>query len=81
MDERTIYELTAEGHSLNGWKFKLRGAVLYERREDAEADIPRFRANCVDRKHFECAQDDETLEIKIVERRLQPAHSASPESK
>jgi|HubBroStandDraft_4_1064222.scaffolds.fasta_scaffold1053554_2 hypothetical protein len=67
---RVIYELVAEGNSLNGWKFTRRCSPMFEKRSDAEAEIPLFRQRCVDRKQFECADDDADLKIEIVERSL-----------
>jgi len=71
MPQRTIYELTARGYCLGDRPFLKRGYFLFERFGQAEADISRFRAECLDAEKyaFRTAEPD-SLEIAIVERTL-----------
>lgn len=64
---RAVFGLSARGHSLNGWPFRMKSKALFVTKEAAEAHIAEFRRLCTDEAFFECAQDDETLRIQVVE--------------
>lgn len=64
---RSCFQLYADGHSLNGWRFRMRSKAVFGDRDAAERYAPEFRAMCVDHQHFECAVDDENLKITVVE--------------
>ena len=68
---RSCWQVYADGHSVNGWRFRMRSQLIFTDRADAERYLPEFRALCVDReKFFEAAIDDENLKLSVVELEL-----------
>jgi hypothetical protein len=66
---RTIYQLTTEGESRNGWPFKMRSKAVFEIRSVAEGYISEFEAMCYDDNHFKCAVPG-SLKTTILELEL-----------
>lgn len=64
---RTIYQLWADGCSLNGWRFTMKSKAVFAHRDDAVAYMAEFRDKCVDETYFEAAKDNDTLKIEIRE--------------
>lgn len=78
MPAKTVYELVAsDAESVFGWEFKSHSTEIYESREDAEADLPKFRAKCLDttRPNYAIETPDLPLVINIRERKFISANS------
>lgn len=67
--ETIIYELHAEGNSLNGWRFRAVSQSLYTSKELAESEIESFRLKCTDQTKLDCAEEED-LKITVRERIL-----------
>lgn len=65
-NSRPCYQLHTEGHSVNGWKFKMKSKAVFISKEDAERYISQFEELCYDKSHFDHAVKG-TLQTKVVE--------------
>lgn len=69
------YELLATGESCLGWAFKRFSTEVYESLEDAQADLPKFKAKCLDRERPEYALDNEFFKCRVRERKFVRANT------
>lgn len=64
-NSKTIYQVTAQGFSVNGWKFKMRSKAVFSTSKEAEVYKQEFEELCRDISYFDYAVGK--LNIKIIE--------------
>jgi hypothetical protein len=67
---KPCWQINAIGNSLNGWRFKMKSAKVFINKDDAEAYIPKFRDLCTSKDYVECAVDDESLKLDLLQLEL-----------
>ena len=70
LEAQVVYQLFAEGCSLNNTSFRMRSKTVYASKAMAEQAIPDFIQSCLDPSHLNAADPDERLTVTITELNL-----------